>query len=370
MATTPSLMQPTDRDEFWDEDGAFDDEEEELDDESGSDLDLEHIRIFTPDTEGDTDEDLEFEAASSVLPVVDLTELLETLIEGNRHVSGVYGFNDLGTDDLAVLAALWPRIDPELRLAIVTDAIEFATEDYRFDIERFLLAVSEDDDVTVRARAVEGLGAIHEERVATRLLDLLRDDVSDDVRAQAATSLGPFVFLAEFDELDTDLAERLDIALFGVAEDEDESWHVRLRAAESASAFGPNDRVGALIARMWDEDEIGLRPGAVLMIGRGNMRDWLPTVRDLLKDEDPAMRYEAVTAVGTMGDLDSLPELSEIALHEDDVDVRHQAIISIGEIGGPRAARILTRLTEQAPETDQELIASALMEASLEDELA
>ena len=363
-------MLPTDRDELWDEDDAFDDEEAELDDESGSDLDLEHIRIFTPETEDDTDEDLEFEAASSVLPIVDLTELLETLIAGDRHVSGVYGFNDLGSDDVEVLAALWSRIDPELRLAIVTDAIEFAAEDYRFDIERFLLAVSEDEDVAVRVRAIEGLGTIHEERVAIRLLDLLRDDVSDDARAQAATSLGPFVFLAEFDELAPALAERLELALYGVAEDEDESWHVRLRAAESVSAFGPNERVGALIARMWEEDEIGLRPGAILMVGRGNMRDWLPTVRQLLTDEDPSMRYEAVTAVGAMGDIDSLPDLSEIALHEDDVDVRHQAIISIGEIGGPRASRILTRLAEQAPETDQELIASALMEASLEDDLA
>lgn len=367
-------MLPTDPDDNWDDLESLasleDEDEEELDDESGSDLDLEHIRIFTPETEGDTDEDLDFEAANSVLPTVDVTELLETLIGGERHVSGVYGFHDLTNDDLATVAALWQRIDPELRLAIVTDAIEFAAEDYRFDIERFLLAASEDDDVPVRVRAVEGLGSVHEPRVAVRLLDLLRDDVSDDVRAQAATSLGPFVFLAEYEELEPNLVERLETSLYGIAEDEDESWHVRLRAAESVSAFGPNDRIGALIQRMWDEDEIGLRPGAVLMIGRGNMRGWLSTVRQLLEDEDPALRYEAVAAVGTMGDLDSLPELSEIALHEEDVDIRHQAILSIGEIGGPRAARILTRLAEQAPETDQELIASALMGASLEDELA
>ena len=366
-------MLPTDPDERWDDLeslNSFDDDEEEPEFASGSDLDLEHIRIFTPDTEGDTDEDLDFEAANSALPKVDITELLETLIGGERHVSGVYGFHDLAADDLETISSLWSRVDPELRLAIVTDAIEFATEDYRFDIERFLLAVSEDDDVAVRSRAVEGLGAVHEPRVAVRLLDMLRDDVSDDVRAQAAASLGPFVFLAEYDELDADLAARLETALYDVAEDDDESWHVRLRAAESVSAFGPNERIGALIARMWEEDEIGLRPGAVLMIGRGNMREWLPTVRELLEDEDPALRYEAVAAVGTMGDLDSLPELSEIALHEEDVDIRHQAIVSIGEIGGPRAARILSRLAEQAPETDQELVASALMEASLEDDLA
>ena len=363
-------MLPTDRDDLWDEPDALDENEEELDIESDSDLDLDHIRIFTPDTEGDTDEDLDFEAASSMLPRVDLTELLETLIRGDRHVSGVYGFNDLAAADLPVLTALWPRIAPELRLAIVTDAIEFAAEDYRFDIQRFLLVASDDDAVEIRLEAAEGLAAIHEGRVATRLLDMLRDDVSDDVRARAAASLGPFVILAEFDELEPAITGRLQRDLFAVAEDEDESWHVRRAAAESAAAFGPGPRVEALVQRLWEEDELGLRPGAVLMIGRANMREWLPVVRELLTDEDPALRYEAVHAVGLMEDVDSLPELSEVALHEEDVDLRHQAITSIGAIGGSRAARILNRLAEQAPAADQEPIASALLEASLDEDLA
>ncbi|HYJ13213.1 MAG TPA: HEAT repeat domain-containing protein [Thermomicrobiales bacterium] len=363
-------MLPTEHDDLWDRPEDLLDDEEELDDESDSDLDLDHIRIFTPDAEGDTDEDLDFEAASSMLPRVDLTELLETLVQGNRHVSGVYGFNDLAVADLPVFTTLWPRIAPELRLAIVTDAIEFATEDYRFDIQRFLLAASDDDALAVRLQVVEGLGAIHENDVATRLLDVLRDDVSDDVRAGAATSLGPFVLLAEFDDLDPVIADRMQRALFTVAEDEDESWHVRRSAAESAAAFGPSEQVGALIQRLWDEDELGLRPGAVLMIGRGNMQEWLPTVRELLTDDDPALRFEAIHAVGLMGDVESLPELSEIALHDEDVDFRHQAITSIGTIGGPRAARILNRLAEQAPAADQEPIANALREASLDEDLA
>jgi HEAT repeat protein len=186
----------------------------------------------------------------------------------------------------------------------------------------------------------------------------------------AATSLGSFVLLAEFEELDPAIADRLKRDLFAVAEDEDESWHVRRGAAESAAAFGPSPQVEALVQRLWEEDELGLRPGAVHMIGRGNLQDWLPTVRELLTDEDPALRFEAVHAVGLMGDLESLPELSEIALHDEDVDFRHQAITSIGTIGGPRAARILNRLAEQAPAADQEPIANALLEASLDDDLA
>lgn len=347
----------------------FEDDEEELDDTFSSDLDPEHIRIFTAADEDDSDEDMDFEAASSALPRVDLTELLEALARGEAHVSRVYGFNDLAASDLPAFASLWPRIDPELRHRTVAEAIDVAEDDYRLDLFRFLVAASEDDDSRVRLMAVSGLGQVHEPSVAHRLLDLLRDDVSDDVRAQAATSLGPFVLLAEFEDLSTELADRLATVLYAVAEDEDESWHVRRRAAESVAALGPNERVERLIDRMWQEDELGLRPSAIVAIGRGNMRHWIPVVHPFLTGDDPELRFEAVRTLGEMGDVDALPQLSEIALHEEDVDTRHEAIVAIGTIGGPTAARILSRLADQAPESDQELIEHAMMEAALEEDL-
>jgi HEAT repeat protein len=358
----------------WDDLASYavedEDEELELDEESGSDdLDLENIRIFTPDTENESDEDLDFEAASAPLPIVDLDTAFDGLMQGDAAAAWVHGFNDLAAADLPLFAARGPRLDNGVRLAVITNLVELAEDDYRFELERVLLAASEDLDVAVRQQAVVGLSEVQTPAVARRLLEILRDDVSDDVRASAAASLGPFVILAEWDELESELADRIRESVFDVAEDEDESWHLRLRAAESASGTGPNDRVGALIERLWEEDEIGLRPGAILMAGKGNMRQWLPTVRQLLTEDDPALRFEAITAAGLMQDVESLPELSEIALREDDVDIRHQAIRSVGAVGGMLASRILERLIEEAPETDRDVIDEAVMEATLEENL-
>ena len=45
------------------------------------------------------------------------------------------------------------------------------------------------------------------------------------------------------------MAARIERVLFDLAENEDESWHIRRRAAEAAAIFGPGPRVNALIQR-------------------------------------------------------------------------------------------------------------------------
>jgi hypothetical protein len=337
------------------------------DDESGEvspELDLEQVRVFS--IEDEDEDDLDLETAEAIPAKPSLEDVLGDLERGERFYADLLGFSDLSNLDLALLESSWPRITPELRASVVREAFDLGQEDFKLQFSRLFLFATNDDDLQVRQIAVSALGFEAEPQAAERLLDILRDDLSDDVRSEAAKSLGPYVMLAEWEELPASLAERLSRQLFSVAEDEDESWHVRRRAAESAAAFGPNERVNRLVQRMYDEDEIGLRASALYAAGRGNQRSWLSVAIEEFGNDDAEIRFEAARSAGMFGDVDALPGLSELAQKDHDVDVRHAAIAAIGEIGGVGANRILMRLYESASESDQEVIDDAMIEASLE----
>ena len=324
--------------------------------------DEDSYRVFSVEDE-DTYE-LDPDSVSEVKP--SLAEVLAHLEQGERRFADLLGFSDLDAGGLALLAERWEAIDPALRATVVHEADDIARDNVLLEFSRFFLFASRDEDEAVRLHAVAALGQPLGDDVEARLVDVLERDVSDDVRSRAASSLSAWAELAAMEELEPDIAKRIETTLFRVAEDEAESWHVRRRAAESASVFGPSPRVNDLVQRMYDEDEIGLRASAIFAAGRGNQRDWLPTIIEELGNEDAEIRFEAARAAGYFGDVEALPGLSELAKDDDDIEVRHAAILAIGEIGGKGAIRILTRLAESAPEADLEIIDEALIEASLD----
>jgi HEAT repeat protein len=96
-------------------------------------------------------------------------------------------------------------------------------------------------------------------------------------------------------------------------------------------------------------------------MGRSHDSRWLPVVLSELESDEAELRYEAARAAGNLGLADALPLLLDAA-RDEDVEVRQAAIGAIGQIGGRGAVRALERLTDDAPESDLELI-----EATLED---
>jgi HEAT repeat protein len=339
------------------EDGPSNDEDEILEFDEYDDF-----RVFSPEDEDNDDQE---PPVAEDKPAIG--EVIGHLQAGNLRYADLSGFSDLSTSDLETLSAGWDVIAPELRASVVREASDIASDNVFLEFSRFFLLVSQDVDPVVRQLAVQALGNPLGEDVEPRLIEVLEHDPVEDVRVAAATSLGPWAELAEMGESEPDLRDAIAGALFGIAERESESWHLRRRAAESLAIFGPDLRINRLIQQMYDEDELGLRASAIYSAGRANQRQWLPVVLEELANEDAEIRFEAARAAGVFADVDALPPLSELAKDDDDTDVRHAAIMAIGEIGGRGAIRILNRLAEMAPEGDEEVIDLALIEAALDD---
>ena len=326
--------------------------------------DDDHLRVFSidsPEDESELDEGFEDEPPVEKPAVADV---LESLRAGEARPATLIGFSDLESADAALVAAAWLEVPSATRLAAVQALVDMVEERLDFHFGRFFRVALDDDDARVRQLAITGLWEDEGTDLPGRLCTVMESDESQDVRAQAAQGLARFADLAELGQLDPGVAADLRERLFAVATDEDQSWHVRRRAVEAASSFGTDPRLPDLIERMFEEDELGLRASAVYAMGRAMDSRWLATTINEFVSDDAEIRYEAARAAGLLADTDALPGLSELA-QDEDLEVRLAAIGSIGQIGGPSAVRILRRLLDDAPDTDEEAIDDALIEASI-----
>jgi HEAT repeat protein len=192
-----------------------------------------------------------------------------------------------------------------------------------------------------------------------RLRDILENDESPDVRAQAAAALERFASKAVVGSLDESVASDLRDSLRKSAIDAAGPYAVQRRALESLGPYAADPEISSLISKAFESEDHGLQCSALYAMGRSQDSRWLPTILAELESEDPEIRFEAARAAGLLGSTDALPVLLQAA-RDEDAEVRHTAIGAIGQIGGRGAVRALERLAEDAGESDLELIESAI----------
>ena len=81
----------------------------------------------------------------------------------------------------------------------------------------------------------------------------------------------------------------------------------------------------------------------------------------------PAVRFEAVTACGLLGEERVVPHLVRL-LRDDDAEVRLASIKAIGLIGGPVAKNVLQQHLSDDDEAIEEAAREALISLAFEDD--
>ena len=112
-----------------------------------------------------------------------------------------------------------------------------------------------DDSAVVRQLAITALWEDSSTDLLDRLLDLLSDDPSADVRAEAAKALSRFAERAVIGDLNEETGNRLRARLLRAATDETLSPVIQRRAVESLGAFSGDQRVKDAIETKREEAE-------------------------------------------------------------------------------------------------------------------
>ncbi len=261
----------------------------------------------------------------------------------------------------------WPAIEAGKRLEIMQRLGELAEESFDLDINAASRIALQDPDDQVRAAAIRNLWEDEGHDLVEPFLKFLIDDESEAVRIAAATALGMYVYLGEMEELSTDLTQRVEDALFDVFQGDD-TLEVRRRALESLG-FSQRPEAVEAINRAYEYPDELMHVSALFAMGRNLDPDkWGDIVLANLENSSPQMRFEAARAAGEMQLEDAIPTLGEL-LNDEDSEIQEISVWSLGEIGGSEAHALLEQRLETADEDLARAIEEAMSSAELMDNI-
>lgn len=291
-----------------------------------------------------------------------LQRALQALQDPDHPLAGVEldALSDLNRVNLEHFRAAWGGVQPERRREVVAALIEFAEDHVDASFAAIYRWLMEDADPWVRSHAIEGLWEEEDVRLIGPLTRCLESDVDLSVRAAAALSLGRFLLLGEFDQIDASAAQRVENALLAAYYAPDQDALVRRRILE-ALANSSHDELPDMILEAYQEDDDILRVGAVFAMGRSADPRWNRIVLDELGSSDSAMLFEAVRASGELEIENALPDLIRL-LGDEDVEIRDAAVWALGRIGGREARRALKACCASDDEDLAEAAEDALAE--------
>jgi HEAT repeat protein len=241
--------------------------------------------------------------------------------------------------------------------------VESAEANFELDFNALFRVTMEDEDDQVRTSSIEGLWEDEGASLVAPLAGMLRRDAAMSVRAAAAAALGPFMLLAELEELDQRHGQLIRSALMEAIDNPDEHVEVRRRAVESIAYLG-EDCVRDIIAAAYEEPDQAMHISSVFSMGRSADPFWSEIVKGELSSSDPAMRYEAARACGELEVREAVPELIQM-ISDPDREIQAAAIASLGQIGGKAARRALERCCRVGDEVMQLAAEDALAELEL-----
>jgi HEAT repeat protein len=287
------------------------------------------------------------------------------LIDTEESLEGVELtlFSDLRDEDLAEVEAHWFDWPVRLRRRLLTSAGELAEENYVVNFDALARLGLDDPDEDVRVAAVADLWESEDAELIPALLRMLQNDPAEPVRAEAAKSLGRYVYMGETGDLQYTRARRVEDALLGVIAGVD-SVEVRRRAVESV-AYSSREDVPPIIEAAYRSPDAAWRASAMFAMGRNLDERWVPAILEELRSQAPEMRFEAARAAGEFELESAVSALADLT-NDPDHDVQEAAIWSLGQIGGEKAREALQRRRRTARGALREACDDALANAELE----
>ncbi len=302
-----------------------------------------------------------FEAEDQQKP--SLTDTIEALRDEKAVASRIiyYGLAHLDAYEIASLKPVWESLSSEYRSRLLIDLTEASELNFELDYHSLGILSLDDPEASVRAAAIDLLWEDQTSNLLSKLVDMAQFDDAANVRAAAASALGRFILLGEYEELperETMLAQD---AAINLLTNDDEEIEVRRRALE-AIANSSHEIVHDAILDAYQGSEHLMKVSAVFAMGRSCDRVWERAVLREIGNPDAEIRYEAAKAAGELELKAAIPTLGRIAAY-DDREIREVAVWSLGEIGGREATRILTALAEDAQESGDSVFLEAVEEA-------
>lgn len=297
-----------------------------------------------------------------------LVDLLKTSESEELSAMAAAALANLGKGAIAALTDL--LANSESRLLAVRGLAHIRTKEAIAP----LLEVVGDEDVQVRAVAIEALSSFHDSRIPPVLLEALKD-IAAPVRREAAIALG----------VRTDLREELDLvnvlrpllwdfnlevcqqaaialgrlgtdsaadALFELLQSPATPIPLQLEAIRSLVWVGTPKAISYLQQLLWKEADLSIKPDShqslwqeiIAVLGRVEHPDLAPAAAEILIDvlksnhpaiEHPNIKQAVAVSLGQLGNQEAIDPLMEM-LKDADLGVRLHAIAALKKFPSAR----------------------------------
>lgn len=274
--------------------------------------------------------------------------------------------SDLSRAGQERLSVRWSDLQGAQRVELVQAMLADAEATVEHNFERAMLVALDDPSADVRVLAIEGLWESSDAVVLPLLLERLGNEPDGNVRLVLVRRLGLSALHAQLGQLPESDLPALRAALRQSLE-RDPDQRVRTEALESIAYLPDEPDVAELIQAAYDADDDELRASALRCMGRQADPRWSRRVLEALTLDEPELRYEAARAAGMLSDARAVPRLSDLALEDEDGEVRLAAIEALGEIGSEEAVRVLRQVAAGDDPATAEAAESALDAATLTD---
>lgn len=294
--------------------------------------------------------------------LVPFQKVLDILLDESKDIPHRYltEFSDIEPVSLQSLQENWPRIGLKRKLSLLDRLNVLANEDTLVSFDDLGRALLKDEEPQVRIRAMRLLVECEDHRLVPIYIDLLTNDEIVAVRAEAASMLGIFVQLGEFEDIPEDVHHRIEDVLLEVLNSEDEST-VRRRSLE-ALGFSSRIEVPVLIESSYNRQDPDWQASAIFAMGRSDDERWTDHVLHMIVSDDSSVRLAAVQASGELALPLARPLLINLLEEETDDVIAGAAIWSLSQIGGEDARLYIQNLLDNVEDDDQ----AAFLEEALD----
>jgi HEAT repeat protein len=285
--------------------------------------------------------------------LVPFQKVLDTLLDEDKEISRRYltEFSDIEPTSLKALQETWPRIGLSRKLLLLDRLNALANEDTLVCFDDLGRALLTDDEPQVRIRAMRLLIECEDHRLAPIYIDYLTKDEDAAVRAEAASMLGIFVQLGEFDDIPDEVHHHIEDVLLEVLNGEGDP-SVRRRSLE-ALGFSSRIEVPVLIESSFNRQDPDWKASAVFAMGRSSDDRWADKVLQSIVSEHRGIRLAAVQASGELGLKAARLLLLELLEEELDEVIAGAAIWSLSQIGGEDVRLYLQNLLDNVEDDAQ-----------------